>query len=275
MFDLEKQIAAWRKEMLAAGLTRPEILDELEGHLREEIRRLVSSGLPEADAFQNAVTELGDGNLLKQEFAKVGRRKPFTLRDNPLALNLIGTWFIIAGLNAVTSLRAFSNIVTPFTWRVIPILLTLVVCSQLLIGVGLLRRKNVCRGLAVGWSRWALILNIWSLLFAHYVSVPVKPLDMPTLLKYASHAGGTTEIYALFASGQLEQRSHLSSLGIATIGMSSHHSLQYMFLGMPLPIAFLQIISWLNVGMLVWAYYLFTQSRVRDLFHPAAGAGAN
>jgi len=37
MFDLKKQIETWRAEMRAAGITRPEILNELESHLREDV----------------------------------------------------------------------------------------------------------------------------------------------------------------------------------------------------------------------------------------------
>jgi len=37
MFDLEEKIAEWRRQMLVAGIKTPAPLDELEGHLREEI----------------------------------------------------------------------------------------------------------------------------------------------------------------------------------------------------------------------------------------------
>ena len=39
MFDLEKAIANWRKQMLAAGIKMPAPLEELEIHLREEIEQ--------------------------------------------------------------------------------------------------------------------------------------------------------------------------------------------------------------------------------------------
>jgi len=44
MFNLEQAIAGWRKQMAAAGIKHREDLDELEGHLREEIRELMKSG---------------------------------------------------------------------------------------------------------------------------------------------------------------------------------------------------------------------------------------
>jgi len=79
MFDLEQSISKWGQEMRAAGITRPEILNELEGHLREEIQRLTSSGMAETKAFHNAVRELGNGKLLKQEFKKAGQRPSFRM----------------------------------------------------------------------------------------------------------------------------------------------------------------------------------------------------
>jgi len=39
MFELEKSIADWRRQMLAAGIKSPLPLEELEIHLREEIER--------------------------------------------------------------------------------------------------------------------------------------------------------------------------------------------------------------------------------------------
>ena len=45
MFDLEKAIADWRRQMLAAGIKTPVPLEELESHLREEIEQQMKSGL--------------------------------------------------------------------------------------------------------------------------------------------------------------------------------------------------------------------------------------
>ena len=41
MFDLEKSIAEWRKQMLSAGIKTPVPLEELEIHLREEIEQQI------------------------------------------------------------------------------------------------------------------------------------------------------------------------------------------------------------------------------------------
>ena len=71
MFDLKKSINDWRLQMLAAGIKDPAPLDELELHLREEIERLVESGLDEPTAFTTAVKNLGPAQSLRDEFKKV------------------------------------------------------------------------------------------------------------------------------------------------------------------------------------------------------------
>src|SRR5665213_686696 len=72
MFDLEKSIAEWRKQMLAAGIKTPVPLEELEIHLREEIEQQMKFGLSAQTAFSIAVEKIGQGNMLKTEFKKVG-----------------------------------------------------------------------------------------------------------------------------------------------------------------------------------------------------------
>src|SRR5471030_2385912 len=72
MPDLEQSIAEWRQQMLAAGIKSPVPLEELEIHLREEIEQQMKSGLDEAEAFEAAVLKIGQGGLLKKEFAKAG-----------------------------------------------------------------------------------------------------------------------------------------------------------------------------------------------------------
>jgi hypothetical protein len=70
MHKLEQRIRAWRQEW-AAKLSR-EQLDELEGHLREELDRALAPALDLA--WTGAVTKLGDPTMLAAEFAKVGPR---------------------------------------------------------------------------------------------------------------------------------------------------------------------------------------------------------
>jgi hypothetical protein len=84
MFNLEQSIADWRRQMSSAGIKSPELLDELESHLWEEIRKLLSAGVPEVEAFQLAVTRIGSSESLRTEFNK--------LRRTPCRAVAIGSW---------------------------------------------------------------------------------------------------------------------------------------------------------------------------------------
>jgi hypothetical protein len=72
MFDLDQSIAEWRRQMHSAGIKSPAVLLELESHLREAIENQVRSGATEQQAFEATVRQIGQSDLLKGEFAKVG-----------------------------------------------------------------------------------------------------------------------------------------------------------------------------------------------------------
>lgn len=73
MPDLEQSIANWRKQMFAAGIQSPVPLEELEGHLREEIERQVKLGLNGQAAFEISVRKIGQPKILNHEFKKTER----------------------------------------------------------------------------------------------------------------------------------------------------------------------------------------------------------
>lgn len=75
MFDLEAKITEWRKQMLAAGVKSPVPLDELEGHLREEIERQVKSGVNDEAAFKSALEKIGAAGALNVEFEKMEKER--------------------------------------------------------------------------------------------------------------------------------------------------------------------------------------------------------
>ena len=75
MFNLEAQIKAWRAELTRTGLDNPQSLDELEGHLHEEVERQMRLGANAQQAFEAARGRLGDAKALKREFAKAGRTR--------------------------------------------------------------------------------------------------------------------------------------------------------------------------------------------------------
>jgi hypothetical protein len=80
MFNLEQSISEWRRQMQSVGVKNPDVVDELESHLREALARRVQSGESEEQAFEGAVQGIGQARLLKHEFAKLGGKKWAWLR---------------------------------------------------------------------------------------------------------------------------------------------------------------------------------------------------
>src|ERR1022692_813371 len=74
MFNLEKAVAEWRIQMLAAGIKTPVPLEELESHLRDEIERQMKLGLDEQKAFEISVQQIGHAVALKNEFKKTAMK---------------------------------------------------------------------------------------------------------------------------------------------------------------------------------------------------------
>ncbi|HEX4264394.1 MAG TPA: cytochrome c biogenesis protein CcsA [Verrucomicrobiae bacterium] len=70
MHDLDKLILEWRKTAAMPNVSA-ETLDELETHLRETTAQFVRSGMPVSNAFQRAVTELGEMPRISSEFRKL------------------------------------------------------------------------------------------------------------------------------------------------------------------------------------------------------------
>ena len=105
MFNLEQAIANWRQHLAEGAACSPEVLDELESHLHEEIRKLVSQGASEADAFKTAVSRLGEPKSLSGEFRKLSN-------GWPAALNgwvLLGAGVLLA-LTALLVARALGKL---------------------------------------------------------------------------------------------------------------------------------------------------------------------
>jgi len=76
MFDLDSAIAVWREQLARGGISSPEILDELESHLREEIDQQIQSGVGPQQAFDEAVHRFGEANALRKELKKAGAMPP-------------------------------------------------------------------------------------------------------------------------------------------------------------------------------------------------------
>ena len=90
MFDLDHAIREWRRQLAAGGIDSSEVLDELESHLCDDIEQQTRSGLSEAQAFQNAVHDVGQPSLLKTEFVKAGLWQELSTRFHYAILTLAG-----------------------------------------------------------------------------------------------------------------------------------------------------------------------------------------
>jgi hypothetical protein len=108
MFDLEQAISNWRKQMLAAGINKTALVDELESHLREETERLMKSGSAPGDAFGAAVDQIGNAILLKKEFRKISGVSIWLER---LMISISLVFFtLIVFLCGATVVMCFTNI---------------------------------------------------------------------------------------------------------------------------------------------------------------------
>lgn len=71
MFNLDRAIADWRRHLALNGLHRPELLDELECHLRDDIENNLGAESTLKDAFAHATARIGQPTLLRCEFNKL------------------------------------------------------------------------------------------------------------------------------------------------------------------------------------------------------------
>jgi len=91
MFNLEKAIADWQQQMLAAGIKFPAPLEELESHLRDEIERQMKSGLDGQAAFEISIQQIGQPKELNGEFKKSERT--FMRRTLIILIGIFGVLF--------------------------------------------------------------------------------------------------------------------------------------------------------------------------------------
>lgn len=103
MFNLEQSIAEWRRQMHADGLKSRGVLDELESHVREEVERRVQAGWGAQPAFEVAIQQLGQTDVLTNEFAKVGETDEAFARVKHFFLTLAGIQNPILATNMNTS----------------------------------------------------------------------------------------------------------------------------------------------------------------------------
>jgi hypothetical protein len=95
MFDLEREIQRWRRELLASGLNSSE-LDELEDHLRTGIEEQLHSGVAVHEAFAIAVERIGRGSLLNAQFDSACAIGPANWRSGNTGAVVKGTIGLLA-----------------------------------------------------------------------------------------------------------------------------------------------------------------------------------
>lgn len=102
MFDLERAIVNWRQNMSSGGINSPEVIEELEAHLREDIEQKMAAGADAEAAFEAATKAIGAPELLRTEFVKL--EPPRHLHTwfrvlfyvLPVAILLISVWTLLA-----------------------------------------------------------------------------------------------------------------------------------------------------------------------------------
>ena len=71
MFELEKAVSRWRKDMEADPVLEPGQIAEIESHLRDKIDDLVARGKTQEEAFKESTRALGGRGNISSQFYKV------------------------------------------------------------------------------------------------------------------------------------------------------------------------------------------------------------
>jgi hypothetical protein len=74
MFDLEQELARWRRSLAARLPHNREALDELESHLRDAVQQQMAAGAEPAAAWTAALTRLGSRDAIAAEYGKLPSR---------------------------------------------------------------------------------------------------------------------------------------------------------------------------------------------------------
>lgn len=105
MFNLDQSIAEWRRQMVAGGIKSPQVLDELESHLRDDVEEQMRVGASALLAFETAVQRLGPAGVLECEFEKVGeaRETPERVKNAMLTLAGIPNQYLNEPMNTLSA----------------------------------------------------------------------------------------------------------------------------------------------------------------------------
>lgn len=104
MFDLNKSILNWRKNLKFNDSFTNENIDELESHLNEQIRDLTEAGLNDEEAYWIAQKRIGCINALSIEFEKINIWEGIRKRLFWMIIGFIALGIITHTINIINSL---------------------------------------------------------------------------------------------------------------------------------------------------------------------------
>jgi hypothetical protein len=112
MFELERAISDWRREMKCRGIKGEETLDELESHLRDDLEEQVRSGMQIQQAFSAVRGRIGQSDSLGLEFKKIRFAELFRELKSAL-FTLLG----VPNYNLITNMNSsFSSLEVDARW---------------------------------------------------------------------------------------------------------------------------------------------------------------
>ena len=188
MFNLEEAIRVWRRQLAAGGALSPEALEELEGHLREEVEVQERAGLEARAAFDAAVRQLGQATVLEMEFAKSGASEGKRLA---VQIACIGCAVFVLVVTAWTVLLLEMN---PLNSVIGPSLVSVV---SIYIGFlpALFRRLSGQRAFLYGMKGAGIFSTVWVIwlvfganIFHFAIGLPLQMLSWSLFAAYAMTA---------------------------------------------------------------------------------------
>lgn len=93
-FNLEQELEHWTQQLTGSGRFSQDNIEELKGHLLDQLDELQRAGLAQDEAFYIALRRIGKVDVLKQEFGKVNALELFRSRLM-LLLNGIVLFFLL------------------------------------------------------------------------------------------------------------------------------------------------------------------------------------
>jgi hypothetical protein len=170
MFNLNRSLADWREELRRGGACSPDDLEELEGHLREEMTRLAEAGLSSEEAFIVAARRLGRTDLLNGEYAKINAPRVWMHRSHWMAVGIF--LYLVAAAAAAALQRVLMTgaaiaSLNPYVFGVLSPLVNVAVMAMIaaLVVLAVSRRAGHKRGILAGGAAVKLALVLGTLIW--------------------------------------------------------------------------------------------------------------